>query len=459
MLPVYMVSKYNIRPLNGVLFQWLNISVRFCSSSDSSDSSDSDSDTEKVKRGETFFKSAKPATSDNKTDLGSFLNKMIQDKVILKATKNTPISSSMQVEQEDAKTKATNESDLTEFMNNMLKARKLEKTIDVAIQPRKSAPKKVKPLSYEKKLIRAAEDVADKLGGDKAKTTSDLLQKVLQYKTEAEKKDERLTTGTDQYKAKAEKKDEQVTRKKDSTKSDIDPMEFIKSKYFEKPNLAKNEKRESSMSERHSKSKSVIQTLLHEYNKQVETRNVTRQLSKNDVPVQQSRKNEQRKPFTRQDLNIWNGAPSQAFENMGDASPDIPELKMWAALEQRELKALTTYSPANVFQEMILWTEQGKLWKFPIDNEQGMEEEQNVHFSEHVFTERYLKGWCPTAGPIRHFMELVCVGLSKNPYMTVQEKINHIMWYKDYFKSKEELLQELGAIKEPFSDTTKQITQ
>lgn len=49
----------------------------------------------------------------------------------------------------------------------------------------------------------------------------------------------------------------------------------------------------------------------------------------------------------------------------------MPELKTWAALEQRELKALTTYPPANVFQELILWTEQGKLWKFPIDNEQG----------------------------------------------------------------------------------------
>lgn len=56
---------------------------------------------------------------------------------------------------------------------------------------------------------------------------------------------------------------------------------------------------------------------------------------------------------------------------MGVASQNIPELKTWATLEQRELKALTTYSPANIFQELILWTEQGKLWKFPINNEQG----------------------------------------------------------------------------------------
>jgi len=29
-----------------------------------------------------------------------------------------------------------------------------------------------------------------------------------------------------------------------------------------------------------------------------------------------------------------------------------------------------------------------------------MEEEHNVHFSKHVFIERYLKGWCPKSGYI-----------------------------------------------------------
>lgn len=88
-----------------------------------------------------------------------------------------------------------------------------------------------------------------------------------------------------------------------------------------------------------------------------------------------------------------------------------------------------------------------------------MEEEHNVHFTEHVFMERHLKDWCPTSGPIRHFMELVCVGLSKNPYLTVQEKIRHIMWYREYFESKQDLLQELGAIQEPFPDKIKEITK
>ena len=45
-------------------------------------------------------------------------------------------------------------------------------------------------------------------------------------------------------------------------------------------------------------------------------------------------------------------------------------------------------------------------------------------------------------------MELVCVGLSKNPYMTVEEKVGHIMWYKDYFGDKRDLLVEIDAIKD-----------
>lgn len=43
-------------------------------------------------------------------------------------------------------------------------------------------------------------------------------------------------------------------------------------------------------------------------------------------------------------------------------------------------------------------------------------------------------------------MELVCVGLSKNPYLTVEAKIEHIEWFKNYFEEKKKLLKEVGAI-------------
>lgn len=75
----------------------------------------------------------------------------------------------------------------------------------------------------------------------------------------------------------------------------------------------------------------------------------------------------------------------------------------------------------------------------------GLEEEQKIHFSEHIFLDTHLEDWCPKKGPIRHFMELVCVGLSKNPFYTAQEKKEHIMWYKDYFVTKKDLLTEVGA--------------
>lgn len=374
MLPLHILSKCNIRSSSGILFQWINISTRFSSSSSSSDSSDSDSDSEKTKPKATHIKSASSAnaTSDNKYDLENFLNNMIQ-------------------------------------------TRKTQKSIDVAMQPKKKKDKSnKKPEPFEKKIVSAAEDVANVLGGDKAKTTSDLLEKVLASRVTALKEE--------QESIKMQKNVKQLP------KYDI----------------------QKSSQDKHLKKQSIIRTLLNEYKnqpiikKKVIEDSISRKLLQN-VKTSKEMLQDKKTPRARsKDIDLWNGKPSDIFENVNAALPNIPELKTWAALEQRELKTLTTYPPANIFQELILWTEQGKLWNFPIDNEQGMEEEHNVHFSEHVFMERHLKEWCPKSGPIRHFMELVCTGLSKNPYLTVQEKIKHIMWYKEYFESKQDLLQEIG---------------
>lgn len=40
-------------------------------------------------------------------------------------------------------------------------------------------------------------------------------------------------------------------------------------------------------------------------------------------------------------------------------------------MEEREIKLATLSAPQNAFQELIQWTNEGKIWKFPIDNEQG----------------------------------------------------------------------------------------
>lgn len=74
-----------------------------------------------------------------------------------------------------------------------------------------------------------------------------------------------------------------------------------------------------------------------------------------------------------------------------------------------------------------------------------MEEEKNTDFSEHVFLENYIEDWCPERGPVRHFMELVCVGLSQNYWLSAKEKKEHIMWYKEFFINKKALLNEIGA--------------
>ena len=56
--------------------------------------------------------------------------------------------------------------------------------------------------------------------------------------------------------------------------------------------------------------------------------------------------------------------------------------------------------------------------------------------------------WCPPRGPVRHFMEVIIVGLSKNPHISVEKKIEHINWFKEYFEKKDhkDILKLTGAI-------------
>ncbi|NXP03410.1 RT31 protein, partial [Thinocorus orbignyianus] len=117
------------------------------------------------------------------------------------------------------------------------------------------------------------------------------------------------------------------------------------------------------------------------------------------------------------------------------SSPTIWDLEF-----AKEIAALTAQHPRNGFEEMIQWTKEGILWEYPIDNEAGMEDDAEFH--EHIFLEKHLKDF-PKQGPIRHFMELVICGLSKNPYLSVKQKIEHIEWFQKYFEEKKEYLQEI----------------
>ncbi|XP_009990756.1 PREDICTED: 28S ribosomal protein S31, mitochondrial [Tauraco erythrolophus] len=135
-------------------------------------------------------------------------------------------------------------------------------------------------------------------------------------------------------------------------------------------------------------------------------------------------------------LNIFTKASAET-EN---ALKTVSSPTIWDLEFAKEIAAVTAQPPRNGFEEMIQWTKEGILWDFPIDNEAGMEDDAEFH--EHIFLEKHLEVF-PKQGPIRHFMELVICGLSKNPYLSVKQKIEHIEWFQKYFEEKKELLKEI----------------
>lgn len=173
------------------------------------------------------------------------------------------------------------------------------------------------------------------------------------------------------------------------------------------------------------------------------------------------------------DYELFSGRPLQIFEPNASANSD-DLLQIWSKCDKHSLFLASALPPKDYFEKMIYWTMEGKIWQFPIDNEQGkwnmfgtesnkfasvfiffifffvlvfqftigmcdfifsgLGDEHNVSFSEHVFLDEHLEPWCPRKGAMRNFMELVCIGLSKNPYLTVQQKTEHIEWYRRYFE-------------------------
>ena len=149
-------------------------------------------------------------------------------------------------------------------------------------------------------------------------------------------------------------------------------------------------------------------------------------------------------------VSIFEGEPLNIFPIQDSTSKPISYLQTWDKIEERQLQKSFTIIPQNAFDEKIVWTKEGKLWSFPIDNEVGLEEEKKTGFHEHIFLEKYIADWCPRKGPLKHFMDLVVAGLSKNPYISVDRKKNHIEWYRNYFANKIDLLKETGMVENSF---------
>nr|XP_057943952.1 28S ribosomal protein S31, mitochondrial [Doryrhamphus excisus] len=141
--------------------------------------------------------------------------------------------------------------------------------------------------------------------------------------------------------------------------------------------------------------------------------------------------------FTGKRLNIFSLPTDDSSVTTTIARPTI-----WDADFAHLLSSSANQMPQNAFEEMIQWTKEGKLWQYPINNETCFEEEASIPFHEHVFLEKHLEEGFPRQGPVRHFMELVVIGLSKNPYLTVQQKKEHISWFRDYFNQKKDVLKE-----------------
>ncbi|KAM9389406.1 small ribosomal subunit protein mS31 [Phaethornis superciliosus] len=135
-------------------------------------------------------------------------------------------------------------------------------------------------------------------------------------------------------------------------------------------------------------------------------------------------------------LNIFTKASTETEYTLKTVStPTIWDLEL-----AKEIAAVTAQPPRNGFEEMIQWTKEGILWEYPIDNEAGMEDDAEFH--EHIFLEKHLENF-PKQGPVRHFMELVICGLSKNPYLSVKQKVEHIEWFEKYFEEKKEFLPQI----------------
>ncbi|KAG8008120.1 28S ribosomal protein S31 [Nibea albiflora] len=139
--------------------------------------------------------------------------------------------------------------------------------------------------------------------------------------------------------------------------------------------------------------------------------------------------------FTGRRLNIFSHTTEGQVESA--ARPTL-----WDVEFAYQVSQAANQMPRNGLEEMIQWTKEGKMWEYPINNEAGLEEEADVPFHEHIFLDKHLEEGFPRQGPVRHFMELVVAGLSRNPYLTVQQKKEHISWFRDYFHQKEEVLKE-----------------
>lgn len=131
-------------------------------------------------------------------------------------------------------------------------------------------------------------------------------------------------------------------------------------------------------------------------------------------------------------VNLKNGPSTSLFK--GIENEDVNHHHMLTLHELESLKSwkefVDSIFPPNNYERDVREIE--RQWKYPVDNEQDIS--FNEEFSDHVFLDQYLREF-PDVDSIQKYMELVIHGLQQNPYLSAEEKIDKIMWHKDYFEN------------------------
>ncbi|XP_040847411.1 28S ribosomal protein S31, mitochondrial-like isoform X3 [Ochotona curzoniae] len=242
--------------------------------------------------------------------------------------------------------------------------------------------KRAKPLSPE--LVAAASAVADSLPFDKQKTKSDLLRQLRQH-------------------------EEDARALRDGPRPKISFGNIISDMKVTRPAAVRARPRPE-----------------HQIQFDEES---------DSSPEQSADLRKRRDLFKGKRLNIFNIETFTEEEPKTETPPSL-----WDIEFAKQLAAVSAQPFQNGFEEMIQWTKEGKLWEFPINNEAGFDDDGS-EFHEHIFLDQHLEGF-PKQGPIRHFMELVTCGLSRNPYLSVRQKVEHIEWFRNYFNEKRDILKE-----------------
>ena len=152
-----------------------------------------------------------------------------------------------------------------------------------------------------------------------------------------------------------------------------------------------------------------------------------------NIKQRQLRDKDKRKKMARSSLK--SGARFHMFDKVREKWPrenDDVDKTIFQEMSEQEVKELgmstTVQSGFHDLMDNINYQ-----WSFPVDNE-ICKTEDGVGFDEHVFLEHHLDDF-PKTGNIRQFMELVVTGLQQNPHLSVEEKKEHIEWFREYFQN------------------------